>query len=406
MELLKNANYDFLGKKMPFIILSVIVTVAGMISLAIKGGPRYGIDFKGGTVTTVRFASMPDENKIRTALAAKIPGEVNVQPVAGHNEVIISTELKSEAELQQSRRLMMETLTSTFGQPGGKPDLNSIGVDAIADTMSTPLQQAGVSMSTDQLRGIAKAILDYRDTPPRSGLIRNLDELKAVEGVTPQVLNVIKEQFSVSGFAVRDFKLVGPKIGAELRQQAVYATLLALGGMLVYIALRFEWTYGMAAVLAVFHDVLVTVGLFSLLDKEINLTVIAALLTLVGYSMNDTIVTFDRVRENLKLRRKEPFHSLVNTSINQTLSRTILTSGLTFMTVLALWLFGGPVLNPFSFALVAGIIAGTYSSLFIASPILVYAQEVLEKYKRRGSSAVAAKAAGKEPRQGATKAAK
>jgi preprotein translocase subunit SecF len=142
--------------------------------------------------------------------------------------------------------------------------------------------------------------------------------------------------------------------------------------MLVYIAFRFEFAYGLAAVVAVFHDVLITVGLFSITDKEISLTVIAALLTLVGFSMNDTIVILDRIRENLPSMRREKFETVVNLSINQTLSRTILTSGLTFITAASLWLFGGAVLNGFSFALVVGIIVGTYSSIFIASPILIW----------------------------------
>jgi preprotein translocase subunit SecF len=152
--------------------------------------------------------------------------------------------------------------------------------------------------------------------------------------------------------------------------------------MLVYIAFRFEWIYGVAAVIAVFHDTIITIGLFSLLNKQIDLTVIAALLTLVGYSMNDTIVTFDRIRENLRMQVRGTFREIVNRSINQTLSRTILTSGLTFLTALSLYLFGGQVLSGFSFALVIGIIVGTYSSIFIASPILVFWHDLSEGRKR------------------------
>jgi preprotein translocase subunit SecF len=174
---------------------------------------------------------------------------------------------------------------------------------------------------------------------------------------------------------------VGPKIGAELQRKAILAVLYALGGMLVYIAFRFEWIYGAAAVIAVFHDTIITIGLFSLFNKEISLTVVAALLTLVGYSMNDTIVTFDRIRENLKILRREALEPLVNRSVNQTLSRTVLTSGLTLLTALALFLFGGQVLNGFSFALVCGIIVGTYSSVFVASPILIFWHNFLEGRK-------------------------
>jgi len=165
--------------------------------------------------------------------------------------------------------------------------------------------------------------------------------------------------------------------------------LSALGGMLIYIAFRFEWIYGVAAVIAVFHDTLITVGLFSIFNKEIDLTVVAALLTLVGYSMNDTIVVFDRIRENLKIMRREKLPDVINLSVNQTLSRTILTSGLTLLTALSLWLFGGSKLNGFSFALVVGIIVGTYSSIFIASPILVFWQEFVEKRKAASGPAPA-----------------
>jgi preprotein translocase subunit SecF len=174
-------------------------------------------------------------------------------------------------------------------------------------------------------------------------------------------------------FDILDAKSVGPKVGTDLRRDAVLATLYALAGILVYIAFRFEWVYGAAAVFAVFHDTLVTLGFFSLFQREINLTVIAALLTLVGYSVNDTIVVFDRIRENLKVRRRDDLESIMNDSINQTLSRTILTSGLTFLTVLALFLFGGEIINNFAFAMVIGIIVGTYSSIAVASPlVLIY----------------------------------
>jgi len=276
---------------------------------------------------------------------------------------------------------MEDTLYATFAPGSTKPDFHAMGLDSLVDKLAGPLQKASISISTEDLRALAGRVLEYRNTPPRSGLIRSFDELKAVQGFTPAMATVMNQEFSLAPFVIRSFELVGPKIGQELRWQAIRATLLALAGMLVYIALRFEWIYGVAAVLAVFHDTLVTIGLFSIFDKEISLTVIAALLTLVGYSMNDTIVVFDRIRENLRLMRKEKFETLVNASINQTLSRTVLTSGLTFLTVVALWLFGGPVLNGFSFALVVGIIVGSYSSIFIASPILVFWYRWLEARK-------------------------
>ena len=168
---------------------------------------------------------------------------------------------------------------------------------------------------------------------------------------------------------------VGPTVGHQLERQAALATLYSLLGMLVYLWFRFQLIYGVAAVVACFHDTLITVGFFALTGQEISLTVIAAILTLVGYSMNDTIVVFDRIRENLRLSRRESLPDVVNRSINQTLSRTVLTSGLTFLTVLSLYIFGGPVLRGFSFALVIGILIGTYSSIAIAAPMLVAYQQ-------------------------------
>jgi preprotein translocase subunit SecF len=197
--------------------------------------------------------------------------------------------------------------------------------------------------------------------------------LKSV--VDPAVVASIQDGFFLSNFAVRNVEIVGPQVGAQLRRQALLATAYSLAGMLIYLAVRFEWIYGVAAVVTVFHDTLITVGAFSLMNKEISLTVIAAILTLIGYSNNDTIVVFDRIRENLKLMRREKLSDIVNRSINQTLSRTILTAGLTFLTVLALFLFGGEVLHGFSFALVIGILIGTYSSIAIAAPILVAYQD-------------------------------
>ncbi len=179
----------------------------------------------------------------------------------------------------------------------------------------------------------------------------------------------------MSDFGVYQVEIVGPQVGAQLRKQALLATLYSLVGMLVYLAFRFEFIYGVAAVITVFHDTIITLGAFSLADKPISLTVIAAILTLIGYSNNDTIVVFDRIRENLKLMRRENLSDVVNRSINQTLSRTVLTAGLTFLTVLALFLFGGEVLHGFSFALVIGILIGTYSSIAIAAPILVAYQD-------------------------------
>lgn len=194
-------------------------------------------------------------------------------------------------------------------------------------------------------------------------------------------------------FTVRNVAVVGPTVGKQLEKQAGLATLYSMLGMLVYLWFRFQLIYGVAAVVACFHDTLITVGFFALTNQEISLTVIAAILTLVGYSMNDTIVVFDRIRENLRLSRRESLPDVVNRSINQTLSRTVLTSGLTFLTVLSLYIFGGAVLRGFSFALVVGILIGTYSSIAVAAPMLVAWQEWRGKRGKGTSTLPAAKRA-------------
>jgi preprotein translocase subunit SecF len=192
-----------------------------------------------------------------------------------------------------------------------------------------------------------------------------------------QIVDALRSHYASNPFQESAIKVdvVGPTVGRQLEKKAVQATLFSMAGMLVYLWFRFQLIYGVAAVVACFHDTLITVGAFALTNQEISLTVIAAILTLVGYSMNDTIVVFDRIRENLRLSRREPLPDVVNRSINQTLSRTVLTSGLTFLTVLSLYIFGGEVLKGFSFALVVGILIGTYSSIAVAAPMLVAWQE-------------------------------
>jgi len=290
MELFKDTRFDFLGRKWWFILPSLILTLAGLASLVVKGGPLYSIDFRGGAVMEVRCDGAPPVARIRTAVSSRLNGVsvVAAHDLSGSNEVLVSTEV------------------------------------------------------------------------PAGG------DLTALRQTIDQALSTVMTKYSI-----RSFEVIGPQIGADLRRQAVMATAGASAGMLVYLGWRFRLVYGAAAVVAMAHDAFMTIGLFSLLDQEISITVVAALLTLIGYSMNDTIVVFDRIRENCRTGRREPLAETMNRSINQTLSRTVLTSGLTLLTALSLFLFGGPVLHGFSLALVIGIVTGTFSSIFIASPILL-----------------------------------
>lgn len=390
MEIFRNTKFDFLRWKWVAIGASLALMGAGLVSLVVKGDRLYGIDFRGGAIMEVAWAGQPPVQRMRTALAAKLGGNVNVTETTGDVQgVLIGVDVQDERRLDQARRTMTDTLAATFTPDVSKSDFNNTGQDSLMSRLRDPLQQAGGGLSDEQLRKLVAAMRDFKDTR-RSGLLRSLDELSGVPGVTPVVMSVLKRECTLTPFAIRSTSVVGPKVGADLRMQAIKATLYALAGMLVYIAFRFEWIYGVAAVLAVFHDTLVTVGLFSLFNKEIDLTVVAAILTLVGYSMNDTIVIFDRIRENLRILKRMDLTDLINLSINQTFSRTILTSALTFLAVLSLFLFGGSVLNGFAFALVVGMIIGSYSTMFIASPILVFWQDFIDARSKAARPAVAA----------------
>ena len=301
MELFKQPNIDWLGKKWYFLGFSLIFSVAGILSLLFWHHLPLGVDFRGGTHVTAAFASTPNEDHVRDALARAGIRNATIQRI------------------------------------GNRPG-------ELANQVVIALPE---STATDQNHDAGRS---------------------AVE-------NALRANYHDSTFQVLQVDVVGPTAGRQLQRQAFYATVYSLIGMLVYLWFRFELIYGVAAVVAVFHDTLITIGAFSLTNQEITLTVIAAILTLIGYSMNDTVVVFDRIRENLAQSRRETLSDVVNRSINQTLSRTVLSSGLTFLTVLSLYLFGGEVLHGFSFALVIGILIGTYSSIAVAAPMLVAWQD-------------------------------
>jgi preprotein translocase subunit SecF len=277
---------------------------------------------------------------------------------------------------------MEEALRNAFAQPAaGKIDFNNCSQDDLARQLRDALARNQVALSDQQVQQLASDLKQYA-AQRYSGLITSFDQLSGAPGATPAVIRTLGEVCYLAPYTVLRTEMVGPKVGAELRRKAVLATLYALGGMLAYIAFRFEWIYGLGAVIACFHDTIITIGLFSIFNKEVSMTVIAALLTLVGYSMNDTIVIFDRIRENVKFLKRQPLEAVMNRAVNQTLSRTVMTSGLTFLTVIALFLWGGPVLHGFSFALVCGIIVGTYSSVFVASPIVLFWHNYADRRKR------------------------
>jgi preprotein translocase subunit SecF len=419
MEFFHNVNIDWMGKSKYFVTLSLILLAVGWISVW-KQGLRYGIDFRGGTLVDVRFASAPPMDQIRKGLDAAGLHNFTVTPIRdfsdpnSKNDVEISLEkVTTEEASDVEQQTVLNALQKSFGTSTAKPDFNSVTPPDLAAylTQKDPLNLG--TAAADRYKQLAAALIGERSS---LGIITNFDQLSGAPGASPAVVNSLKSGFTLADFAIRGTNSIGPKVGGQLRHQAFWATMYALGGMLIYVAIRFSgselflrgargigfgafirrWIdtiiFGAAAVIACFHDVLITLGFFSLVHYEISLTVIAALLTLVGYSMNDTIVIFDRVRENLRLMRREPFPEIVNKSINQTLSRTILTSGLTLLTVLVLYLTGGAALRAFSFALVVGVVVGTYSSFGIAAPLVV----VWNKYQSSKAAPVRAGSSGEK----------
>jgi len=279
----------------------------------------------------------------------------------------------------------------------GKIDINLAGESELEGDLKRidPLKIGGQGTADQTYKAAAEAIVKYRND--QNGVINDLSDLQ-LKDVSADLLSKMEPYFLTGDWVVLSADSVGAQVSKDFRDRAIYVTLAALAGMLVYIAFRFEWIYGVAAVLAVFHDTMITLGVFSLIQQEISLTVVAALLTLVGYSMNDTIVVFDRIRENLRLRRRDSLVQITNDSINQTLSRTIIAAGLTFLSVLSILVLGGQVLRGFALALTIGILIGTYSSIAVASPIMLWWQYLTSGKGTHGRGPVAPKVRAQQER--------
>jgi len=350
-QIFKAVNFDWLKWRRVFIGISVLLMVAGLGSAIFRewkhpngtNAFNLGVDFRGGTVVTARFKQAATAEQIRATLGAQGLNEAVIQPVIDRPDTFLI-----KLPLQGSEADDAQTSSPS--------------------PVATP--QTGVSVTPN---------VNASPTPEVSS------EVEAGRQKVRAALNAFGPEGSA--YEIIGTDAVGAVAGAELRNKAIAVTLAALVGMLVYIAFRFEWTYGAAAVIAVFHDVLVTLGFFSIFQWEVNLTVIAAFLTLVGASVNDTIVVFDRVRENRKLHRRESLYKITNDSINQTLSRTVITQGLIVLSVLAMVIFGGEVLRAFSLALLIGTVVGTYSSIAIASPIMVWWERKIEASNKLAASA-------------------
>ena len=387
MQIFKNPNFKFMNYKFYALALSGIIIAIGLINIFAGKGLTGGIDFTGGALIQIRFDEIKNTGDLRQKLLEN-NFDPKIQRVGeDQKEFIIRVMLPEEQEFVEDEELeahvvignrIVDILTSSEDKANtekGLVDLNNIDIDELTGMLS--------SSFPDNPEEIAQEIINLRESAELKGIIENFDQLRNA-GIDEDVINLLKEKTFLGSLAVKRRETVGPQVGEDLRNKATQATVWALIGMLIYIGIRFKFAYGVAAIITLAHDVLITMGIFSLTNREINLPVIAAILTIVGYSLNDTIVIFDRVRDNLKLLRKEKFDNILDTSINQTLSRTIITSGTTFFTVFVLFLFGGKVINDFAFTMMIGVITGTYSSIYQSCSLLYFWKKIFNPKKGMG----------------------
>ena len=386
MQFLKKTNIDFMKYKFVALALSGILITIGIINMTVGKGINYGIDFAGGTMVRLIFANEVPISEVRGALRDAGIENNKIQKLGDTGrEFIIRTMQDIELSEQGMEshevigRMVVDSLRGEDEKRAleeGTLDLNSIAQTNLAVLLETPFPEKGAD--------IAEKIINFRNHPDQMGIIQDYAQLETIEGINIEVINYLKKNTFLSRLSVLSKESVGPQVGEDLRKKATLATIWALIGMLIYIGIRFKYAYGVAAIFTLAHDVLVTLGIFSLTNRELNLPVIAAIMTLVGYSLNDTIVIFDRVRDNLKLLRKYKFGDLLNLSINQTLSRTIITSGTTFLTVFTLFLLGGEVISDFAFTMMIGVIIGTYSSIYQSCSILIFWKNIFKPKKGMG----------------------
>jgi preprotein translocase subunit SecF len=377
MELFRQTNINFLKYKWLAIGASWLLIAVGLFAIFVQKGLKFGIDFAGGTQIAVRFAQRPDLDHIRKILDAANLGDTGIQRYeeAEKNEVLIRVQQQRQEGRDVSHDVQNALRTGLLGpsEDASKLDLNREGRDTLAARLvaADPDHVSGRPDVTpaDYYGRIAERVIAHRS---ETGIFRSAAEFDRLPETSAPVREWLKANSYPGPFVLLSAENVGPQVGADLRKKAVLAVFWSIAGMLAYIAIRFRsLPFGVGAVVALIHDTLITVGLLALFGREFNLVVVAALLTLVGYSVNDTVVVYDRVRENQRTPKKESLESVINRSINQTLSRTVLTSGATMLVVVALFFLGGEVLNTFALTLMIGIIVGTYSSIYVASAIVV-----------------------------------
>ena len=371
MQFLTDSHVDFMKYRTVFVWVSILLLGIACAELFFMTGINFGIDFAGGTQITVRLRDEPDLDQVRRTLENAGLREAQIQRYGepGSSEVLIKTPVVEGSEEGSSTELIKALDADLNAGAEGQFDLNQRGTEALSALLYDADPDARVLI--DEIEGrehydaVAQAVLDERHS---RAIFKDWDQIAGVDGVSEAVLGTLKEKAHLGAFHVLSNENVGPQIGSELRTKGLLAVVFSFFAMLLYIWFRFELRFGIGALVAVVHDFLITLGLFALINYEFNLSTIAAFLTLVGYSVNDTVVIFDRVRENMRRFRRQPLIEIMNMSLNQTLSRTILTSGTTLVVVICLFTLGGEVIRGFAFVLMIGVVIGTYSSIFVASP--------------------------------------
>jgi preprotein translocase subunit SecF len=364
--------------------LSGIIIIIGIINITKGKGLNEGIDFAGGSLVRVMLKNEIPIDEVRRLLSEVGLEKSQITEIDASKREYMIRSLLTTGESQEEEieaheiigNKVIEALRLQEDKAAlekGLKDLNTIGKRELTLILE--------AVFPEEASAIAQNILSSRVS---EGIIQDYAQLQQERGISQEIIDALEDKTFLGSLAVLSKETVGPQVGHDLRKKATQAVIWALIGMLIYIGVRFKLAYGVAAILTLAHDVLITLSIFSLTNREINLPVIAAMLTIVGYSLNDTIVIFVRVRDNLRILRKHEFERILDTSINQTLSRTVITSGTTFLTVLALFLFGGEVINDFAFTMIIGVVTGTYSSIYQSCPLLHYWNKIFKPKKGMG----------------------
>jgi preprotein translocase subunit SecF len=375
MQLFKTPSIRFLKYKYIALAATLAIVLAGVLNVTVFKGLKLGVDFGEGTLLRIMLKSASNEGQIRDLLQTVGLGKSQVQRSGSTGREFQIRALESagtkpteQDQLEAHEALADRIIAALRGDDGtaerarGLVDLNGIDEKSLTSLLESAFPGSGPES--------ARTLIAHRNV---TGIISDFQELAGL-GLKPEVQTFLKDKTYLGKMTVLSRETVGPQVGADLRRKAVQATIWSLLGMLVYIALRFKLEYGIAAIATLAQDVLITMSLYSFTSREINLPIIAGILTIVGFSINDTIVIFDRVRENLKLMRGKPTEEVMNASINQCLGRTLITSGTVFLTVGALFLFGGDVINDFAFLMLIGTIEGIYSTVYISCPVVLWWQ--------------------------------